>query len=114
MVVARNYQNDVVEFCEARLDKAVALHFSPSHEIEPDTCSMLEDTVPANEIQIIVRQVALGSPLSRMPAQRHFCLKGHCSSHQVRLSLNYLRPEQLDRAHIMPATEPCQQVEIRW
>ena len=50
---------------------AVTLDFPPSHEIEPDTCAVLEDTVPANEIYILLRQVALRSPLLCVLAQRH-------------------------------------------
>ena len=65
---------------EARLDLAKALHFSPADEIEPDTCAMLEDTVPANEIQIVHTQVALRAALPRVPSQLHLSLNGHCST----------------------------------
>ena len=43
------------------------------------TCAVLEDTVPANEIHILLGQVALRSPLLCVLTQRHFRLKGHRS-----------------------------------
>jgi len=67
-IITTYYQNNVMQLCEARGDNPVAFNFSPAYEIEPDPCAMLEDTVPANEFNIILRQVALRCPLPPMLA----------------------------------------------
>ena len=64
----------------ARLDTAKALNFPPADEIEPDACAVLEDTVPANEIQIVHTQVALRAALPGVPCKLHLSLNGHCST----------------------------------
>lgn len=65
---------------EAWLGVAKALHFSLADEIEPDACAVLEDTIPANEIQIVHTQVALRAALPCMPGKLHRSLNGHCST----------------------------------
>jgi hypothetical protein len=57
-----------VQSVEAWFDTAKTLHFSPANEIEPDACAVLEDTIPANEIEIVNTQVALRAALPRVPS----------------------------------------------
>jgi hypothetical protein len=64
VVIAVDYHHNVVQLCEARGDNPVAFNFPSANEVKPDTCAMLEDTVPANELNIIYRQVALCCPLT--------------------------------------------------
>jgi hypothetical protein len=51
--------HDAMQPFNSRLDASIALHFSLTDKIEPDACAVLEDTVPANELQIAVTDVAL-------------------------------------------------------
>jgi hypothetical protein len=56
-----------VQPVKTRLDTAKSLHFPSADEIEPDACAVLEDTIPANEIQIAHTQVTLRAALPGVP-----------------------------------------------
>jgi hypothetical protein len=95
--VCRNDHHDTVQPFDARLDTTVALNFSLTDEVEPDACAMLEDTIPANELQVAVADVALRAAVFTMLGPGCLGLVfSHCSSLR-RLGLNVAsQTEQLN------------------
>jgi hypothetical protein len=83
------------------LDASVALHFSLTDEVEPDARAVLEDTVPANELQIALTDVALRASVFTVLGPGCLGLVyNHCSSFG-RLWLNEVsQTGQLNGANI--------------
>jgi hypothetical protein len=113
VVIRGYYHHHPVQPVKARFDIAIAFHFPPADEIEPDACAVLEDTIPANEIQIVHTQVALRSAMPRVPSKLHLSLNVHCST-PFGVTPDSSKPEQPDGREYTPPSVPGQLVYGMW